>query len=60
MIFGLNYTISFSSSILLAPALFAIAGIYNYSAGFIMLSVLMPFSILFLLKVKNKTPQKEK
>lgn len=60
MVFGLNYTISFSSSIILAPALFAIAGIYNYNAGFIMLSALMPFSILILLKVKNKPPQKEK
>jgi len=60
MVFGLNYTISFSSSIILAPALFAIAGMYNYNAGFIMLSALMPFSILILLKVKNKPPQKEK
>ena len=59
MIFGLNYTISFSSSILLAPALFAIAGIYNYNAGFMILSALMPFSILILLKVKSKTGPKK-
>jgi MFS family permease len=60
IIFGLNYTISFSSSILLAPALFALAGIYNYNAGFIILSALMPFSILILLKVKSKTTIKNK
>jgi MFS family permease len=58
IIFGLNYTISFSSSILLAPALFAIAGIYNFNAGFIMLSALMPFSIPILLKVKSKITPK--
>lgn len=60
IIFGLNYTISFSSSILLAPALFAIAGIYNYNAGFIMLSALMPLSILILLKVKSRLIPKKR
>jgi MFS family permease len=60
IIFGLNYTISFSSSIFLAPALFAIAGIYNYNAGFIMLSALIPFSILILLKVKSRIIPKKR
>jgi MFS family permease len=60
IIFGLNYTISFSSSILLAPALFAIAGTYNYNAGFIMLSALMPLSILILLKVKSRLIPKKR
>jgi MFS family permease len=60
IVFGLNYTISFSSSIFLPPVLFAIAGIYNFNTGFIMLSALMPFSILILLKVKSKMTPKKK
>jgi MFS family permease len=51
-LFGINYTVSFTSSIILAPALGLIADHYNFNLGFILLSVLMPLSIPLILKTK--------
>jgi MFS family permease len=55
-IFGINYTISFTGSILVSPLLFSLADHYGYNFGFILLSVIMPLSIPILLRVKPKTP----
>ena len=52
-IFGINLTVNFSPYIYLTPALFALAGLQQYSLGFIVLSVVMPFSIPILLKIKT-------
>ena len=53
MIFGLNYSASFSSSIYLPPSLGWVADNINFNAGFMLLSAIMPLSILFILKIKN-------
>jgi MFS family permease len=53
-IFGINLTVNFSPYIYLTPALFALAGMQQYSLGFTILSVVMPLSILFLLKIKTR------
>ena len=57
-IFGINNTVSFSSSIFLVPILFGLAPIYGFSAGFILLSAVMPLSIPLLLMVKAKRSQR--
>lgn len=58
-IFGINFTINFSSSIILAPALGIIADRYNFNLGFILLSVIMPLSIFLILKIKTKPAQQK-
>jgi MFS family permease len=55
IVFGINITVSFSPSIILTPALFTIAQVYNFHFGFMLLSVLMLFSIPLLLKIKTKS-----
>ncbi|MCK5627904.1 MFS transporter [Candidatus Bathyarchaeota archaeon] len=52
--FGANFTLSFSSSIVLLPVLGAIADTYSFELGFIMLSMLMPFSLPLLQQIKTK------
>jgi MFS family permease len=59
-VFGINITVSFSPSIILTPALFTIAQVYNFHLGFVLLSMLMPLSIPLLLMIKTKpAPQKQ-
>jgi FSR family fosmidomycin resistance protein-like MFS transporter len=53
-IFGINLTINFSPSIFLAPALGAIAQLYGFDLGFIILSAIMLVSIPLLLQIKTK------
>jgi len=53
MVFGLNYSASFSSSIYLPPALGWVADNIYFNAGFMLLSAIMPLSILFILKIRN-------
>jgi FSR family fosmidomycin resistance protein-like MFS transporter len=53
-IFGVNFTISFSSAPILAAVLGIIADQYSFDVGFILLSALMPLSIPILLKIKAK------
>ena len=53
-IFGINLTINFSPSIFLAPALGAIAQLYSFDLGFIILSAIMLVSIPLLLQIKTK------
>jgi MFS family permease len=55
MVFGLNYSASFSSSIYLPPALGWVADNVNFNVGFMLLSAIMPLSILFILKIKNES-----
>jgi MFS family permease len=57
MVFGINFTVSFSASIILTPALFTIAQIYNFHLGFILLSAIIPLSIPLLLKIKTKSTE---
>lgn len=59
MVFGINVTVSFSPSIILTPALFTIAQVYNFHFGFILLSAIMPLSIPFLLKIKTKSTEQK-
>jgi MFS family permease len=54
-VFGINLTVSFSPSIILTPALFTIAQVYNFHLGFIILSLIMPLSIPLLLMIKTKS-----
>lgn len=56
-IFGINLTVNFSPSIFLAPALGAIAELYSFDLGFIILSIAMLASIPLLLQIKTKKPQ---
>jgi MFS family permease len=51
-IFGVNFTINFSSAPILAAVLGIIADQYSFDVGFILLSALMPLSIPILLKIK--------
>lgn len=53
-IFGVNFTINFSSAPILAAVLGIIADQYSFDVGFILLSALMPLSIPILLKIKAK------
>ena len=53
-IFGLNVTINFSPYIFLTPILFSISGLYGFNIGFVILSLLMLFSIPLILKITNK------
>jgi MFS family permease len=53
-VFGINLTINFSSSIILAPVLFGLAEAYNFSIGFVLLSLLMPLSIPILLMINTR------
>jgi MFS-type transporter involved in bile tolerance (Atg22 family) len=53
-IFGINLTVNFSPSIFLGPALGAIAQLYSFNLGFIILSAIMLFSIPILLMIKTK------
>ena len=53
-IFGINFAISFTGSIILSPVLGGFADVYSFSAGFIILSALMPLSIPLLAKVRSK------
>jgi MFS family permease len=53
-IFGINLMVNFSPYIFLAPALGAVAQLYSFDLGFIILSVIMFFSIPLLLQIKNK------
>ncbi|HLE75947.1 MAG TPA: MFS transporter, partial [Candidatus Bathyarchaeia archaeon] len=59
-LFGANVTVSFTSTIFLSPILGSIADLYSFDVGFILLSALMPLSILFILKVKTKPAQQNK
>jgi MFS family permease len=52
-VFGWNFTVNFSSSIVLAPALGFISDNYTFDLGFLLLSAVMPLSILFILKTKT-------
>jgi MFS family permease len=56
-IFGINLTINFSSYIFLAPALGAVAQLYNFDLGFIILSAVMLVSIPLILGIKTKPAQ---
>jgi FSR family fosmidomycin resistance protein-like MFS transporter len=56
-IFGINFTVNFSSSIFLPPVLGFISDNYNYELGFVLLSALMPLSIPLLLKIKTAHTQ---
>jgi MFS family permease len=58
-IFGINFTISFSSAPILSAGLGIIADQYSFDAGFALLSALMPLSIPLMLKVKAKPAQQE-
>lgn len=53
-IFGVNYTISFSSAPILSTGLGIIADRYSFDSGFIILSALMPLSIPILLRIKRQ------
>ncbi len=52
-LFGLNYTVSFSGSIILTPLLFATATVNNFNFGFTALSMIMPLSIILIAKAKT-------
>lgn len=54
-IFGIHVTINFSSTIILTPTLFTLAQLYNFHLGFMILSLVMPFSIPILMKIKMKS-----
>lgn len=58
-LFGVNFTVSFTSTIILSPILGSIADLYSFDVGFILLSALMPLSIPFLLKIKTKSAQQK-
>ena len=58
-VFGWNFTLSFSSSIILAPALGFISDNYTFNLGFLLLSAIMPLSILLILKIKTKPTQQK-
>jgi MFS family permease len=58
-IFGINFTISFSSAPILSAVLGKIADQYSFDVGFILLSALMPLSIPLLLKIKTKPAQQK-
>jgi MFS family permease len=53
-VFGVNYTISFSSAPILSTGLGIIADRYSFDSGFIILSALMPLSIPILLRIKRQ------
>jgi MFS family permease len=60
-VFGVNFTINFSSAPILSLGLGIIADQYSFAAGFILLSALMPLSIPILLKIRTKhTQQKQR
>ena len=54
-IFGIHVTINFSSTIILTPALFTIAQLYNFHLGFMILSLIMPLSIPIIIKINTKS-----
>ena len=56
-VFGLNYTISFSSAPILSAGLGIIADRYSFDLGFILLSLLMPISIPILLRIRTQKNQ---
>ena len=58
-VFGWNYTISFSSSIVLAPALGFISDNYSFNFGFLLLSAIIPLSLILLLTIKIKRSQRK-
>ncbi len=58
-LFGINFTVSFSSAPILSAGLGIIADQYSFDAGFILLSALMPLSIPLMLKVKAKPAQQK-
>lgn len=58
-IFGINFTVNFSSSIFLPPVLGFISDNYNHELGFILLSAIMPLSIFLILKIKTKPAQQK-
>jgi MFS family permease len=57
-LFGINLTVNFSSTIILTPVLFTIAQVYNFSLGFILLSLIMPLSIPIVAKIKAESARK--
>lgn len=56
-IFGINLTINFSPSIFLPPALGAVAQLYSFDLGFIILSAIMLVSIPLILLINTKPAQ---
>jgi FSR family fosmidomycin resistance protein-like MFS transporter len=56
-IFGLLYTTSFLTSVIIAPVLGSIADSYGFNTGFIILSAITPLSIPILVKVKTGKSQ---
>jgi MFS family permease len=57
-IFGISLTVNFSSTIILTPALFTLAQVYNFSLGFVLLSLIMPLSIPIVAKIKAESARK--
>ena len=59
IIFGINYTVNFSGSIILIPILFTTARLSNFNLGFLILSAIIPLSIILIWKTKVE-PDKKK
>jgi FSR family fosmidomycin resistance protein-like MFS transporter len=58
-IFGINLTINFSPYIFLPPALGAVAQLYSFDLGFIILSAVMLVSIPLILLIRTKPAQED-
>jgi ACS family hexuronate transporter-like MFS transporter len=53
-IFGINYTTSFTVSLVLAPTLGPLADRYGFATGFLLLSAIMPLSIFLIMKIRTQ------
>jgi MFS family permease len=58
-VFGWNFTVNFSSTIILSPVLGFISDNYTFDLGFLLLSAMMPLSIFFILKIKTGSAQQK-
>ncbi len=59
-IFGINFSISFTGSILLSLVLGGFADVYSFGMGFIILSAIIPLSIPLLLRIRAKPKDSDK
>lgn len=59
-IFGINYTTSFAVSLVLAPTLGPLADSYGFATGFLLLSAIMPLSILLIMKIRTQRARQER
>lgn len=53
-VIGFNLTVSFGMSVTIPPALGSVIDIYGFDYSFIALSVIIPLSIVPLIKAKSK------